>query len=84
MVLMQALTLRDMWLAVVLDFLSINTLWVLNEVARDLEDPFVYEPNDLPLARLQVGVLAAFTPCGLTLPFPGREGRGEMKGGGRG
>lgn len=29
------------------------TLWALNEVARDIEDPFTYEPNDIPLARLQ-------------------------------
>jgi len=28
-------------------------LWALNEVARDIEDPFTYEPNDIPLARLQ-------------------------------
>ncbi|KAL4524563.1 hypothetical protein Ndes2526B_g06763 [Nannochloris sp. 'desiccata'] len=29
------------------------TLWALNEVARDIEDPFTHEPNDIPLARLQ-------------------------------
>ena len=27
--------------------------WILNEVARDLESPFVFPPNDLPLARMQ-------------------------------
>ena len=31
-----------------------QTYWAMNEVARDLEDCFLYEPNDLPLARLQV------------------------------
>lgn len=33
------------------------TYWALNEVARDLEDPFIYDPNDLPLARIQVEFL---------------------------
>lgn len=27
--------------------------WALNEVARELEDPYCFEPNDIPLARLQ-------------------------------
>ena len=43
-----------LWLSVILDFIAVQTYWALNEVARDLEDPYVYEPNDLPLARLQV------------------------------
>ena len=34
--------------------MALQTYWAMNEVARDLEDPFVYEPNDLPLARFQV------------------------------
>jgi predicted membrane chloride channel (bestrophin family) len=25
----------------------------LNEVARDLESPFIFPPNDLPLPRMQ-------------------------------
>jgi hypothetical protein len=25
----------------------------MNEVARDLEDPFIYDPNELPLPRMQ-------------------------------
>ena len=33
--------------------------WSLNEVVRDVEDPFVYEPNDLPIARYQVLFLNA-------------------------
>lgn len=40
-------------LAVVLDMISVVTYYVLNEVARDLEDPFLYDPNDLPLANYQ-------------------------------
>ena len=43
-----------LWLAVIIDFFSVQAYWALNEVARDVEDPWVYEPNDLPLARLQV------------------------------
>lgn len=40
------------WFAVVVDFFSVLCYWSLAEVARDLEDPFVYDPNDLPLARI--------------------------------
>lgn len=32
---------------------AVLTYWALNEVARDLEDCFLYDPNDAPLARLQ-------------------------------
>ena len=42
------------WIGLVINFLSVQSYWSLNEVARDLEDPFVYDPNDLPLARYQV------------------------------
>ena len=45
---------KRMWLAILLDLISVQSYLVLNEVARDLEDPFVFEPNDLPLARIQV------------------------------
>lgn len=48
--------IEPLWLGVVLDFFCVQTYWALNEVARDLEDPYVYEPNDLPLARLQVSL----------------------------
>lgn len=43
-----------MWLAIIVDFCAVQSYWAMNEVARDLEDPFVYDPNDLPLARYQV------------------------------
>lgn len=42
------------WIGIVVNFFCVQSYWCLNEVARDLEDPFVYEPNDLPLARYQV------------------------------
>lgn len=43
-----------LWLAILIDIIAVQSFFALNEVARDLEDPFVYEPNDLPMARLQV------------------------------
>ena len=39
--------------AALLSFFAVMAYWALHEVARDLEDPFVYDPNDLPLARIQ-------------------------------
>ncbi len=33
------------------------------QVARDLEDPFVYSPNDLPTARLQVRLMSCKASC---------------------
>ena len=48
------------WMGIVVNFFCVQSYWCLNEVARDLEDPFVYDPNDLPLARYQVGGFTAF------------------------
>jgi predicted membrane chloride channel (bestrophin family) len=45
--------LRTVWLACLMDFVTVFCFWILNEVARDLESPFVFPPNDLPLARMQ-------------------------------
>ena len=42
------------WMGIVVNFICVQSYWCLNEVARDLEDPFVYDPNDLPLSRYQV------------------------------
>lgn len=42
------------WMGCLINFFCVQSYWCLNEVARDLEDPFVYDPNDLPLARYQV------------------------------
>jgi hypothetical protein len=41
------------WLSCTMTFMASFTYWVLHEVARDMEDPFLYEPNELPLSRLQ-------------------------------
>lgn len=46
--------INSTWMGLVVNFLCVQSYWGLNEVARDLEDPFVYDPNDLPLARYQV------------------------------
>lgn len=44
------------WIGLIVNFLSVQSYWSLNEVARDLENPFVYDPNayDLPLTRCEV------------------------------
>ena len=41
------------WLSATFAFIASLTYWLLHEVARDLEDPFLYEPNELPLPRKQ-------------------------------
>lgn len=45
--------LKAAWLAIVLDFVSVLSYWSMNEVARGLESPFIFPPNDLPLVTLQ-------------------------------
>lgn len=49
------------WMGIVVNFFCVQSYWCLNEVARDLEDPFIYDPNDLPLARYQVRRPAVIT-----------------------
>ena len=36
-----------------LSFVTILSYFGLNEVARDMEEPFLYPPNDLPCATFQ-------------------------------
>lgn len=48
-----AASIKTTWLALLITFISTMTHYGLNELARDLEDPFIYDPNDLPLARIQ-------------------------------
>lgn len=43
------------------------------QVARDLEDPFVYSPNDLPTARLQVRLMSCKASCS-AWPLPNDAG----------
>mmetsp|Transcript_2320 Transcript_2320/g.5445 ORF Transcript_2320/g.5445 Transcript_2320/m.5445 type:complete len:406 (+) Transcript_2320:23-1240(+) len=43
---------EDMGMAVALAFLSSCAGAALNEVAKEIEDPFGFDPNDLPLGRL--------------------------------
>ena len=45
--------IKSTWFGALLSFIATFTYWTLNEIARDLEDPFLYEPNDLPLPRIQ-------------------------------
>ncbi|XRB20716.1 bestrophin [Pseudoscourfieldia marina] len=43
----------DVVLAPFLTLVAVWAYWTLNEVARELEDPFIFDPNNLPLAKLQ-------------------------------
>lgn len=38
-------------LSIAFNFLTLVTHFALNELAKDLEDPFIHDPNDLPLVR---------------------------------
>mmetsp|Transcript_12415 Transcript_12415/g.31747 ORF Transcript_12415/g.31747 Transcript_12415/m.31747 type:complete len:462 (-) Transcript_12415:1232-2617(-) len=40
--------IKSLWLVILLNLLSVGTYWTINEVARDLEDPFILDPNDFP------------------------------------
>lgn len=51
----------SIWLGLFVNFFCVQSYWCLNEVARDLEDPFVFDPNDLPLARIQVSLHATMS-----------------------
>ncbi|KAG2439074.1 hypothetical protein HYH02_006601 [Chlamydomonas schloesseri] len=41
----------QLWMGVTMAFVVVLTYWSLNEVATEMEDPFGFDPNDLPLAR---------------------------------
>lgn len=43
----------ELWVAAVLTFLSTTVMTGMNEVARELENPFRNVPNELPLVTLQ-------------------------------
>ncbi|CAD7698439.1 unnamed protein product [Ostreobium quekettii] len=51
--LVTAAFIRNTPLAVVIAFISTWAHYALNEVSQDLEDPFIYEPNDLPMVQQQ-------------------------------
>lgn len=51
--LLMAAWIDETWLVFLMAFLSVWTYWTLNEVARDLEDPFLHDPNELPFPALQ-------------------------------
>ncbi len=42
----------DLWVALLMDAISVFSFFAMNEVACDLEDPFIGAPNNLPLAAL--------------------------------
>ena len=56
------LWVENTWFGAFLAFIATFTYWTLNEIARDLEDPFLYEPNEMPLPRIQVSFATAASP----------------------
>ena len=44
---------RAFWLAPLITFIAVSTYFLLHEVARELEDPFLHHPNEAPLAHYQ-------------------------------
>lgn len=46
-------SLQNRPIGITLSVVATWLAWAINESSRDMEDPFVMEPNDLPLARLQ-------------------------------
>jgi len=44
---------RAYWLAPGLTFIAVMTYFLIHEVARELEDPFLHQPNEAPLAHTQ-------------------------------
>lgn len=39
-------------LAAILSFLAVSLVQTINELARDLEDPFHYDPNQVPVSQM--------------------------------
>ena len=88
--------MRDPALAALLSYATVLSFWAVNENARDLEDPFVYDPSNLPLSwhqyrfneRLLAAARAAVhgVPAGATsdASAAGRGGGGGGRGGGAG
>jgi len=48
-----AALITETWVGAVFCYFATTTYWALNEIARDIEDPFLYDPNHLPLSWLQ-------------------------------
>ena len=44
--------IENVYLATLLTFVAVSTHVTLNEVATDIEDPFHYDPNELPLPQV--------------------------------
>lgn len=46
-------SVEDWALGIVFATIGAQAYWAMNEVAREMEDPYCFEPNDIPLPRLQ-------------------------------
>lgn len=44
---------QRIYVCLVINFFTVMTYFLLNEVAREIEDPFKHDPNDLPLKFMQ-------------------------------
>jgi len=44
--------LDSWWMLCAVNFVCVWSFYSMNEVCRELEDPFTYDPNDLPLVQL--------------------------------
>eukprot|EP00271_Cylindrocystis_brebissonii_P016723 TRINITY_DN4106_c0_g2_i1.p1 TRINITY_DN4106_c0_g2~~TRINITY_DN4106_c0_g2_i1.p1 ORF type:complete len:340 (-),score=31.46 TRINITY_DN4106_c0_g2_i1:862-1860(-) len=53
MPLLMANWIGQVWLAALTTFFSVFTFYVINEVAREIEEPFRFDPNDIPVANYQ-------------------------------
>ncbi|GAQ85495.1 hypothetical protein KFL_002380080 [Klebsormidium nitens] len=62
--LMMVAWLNNTWIVVLFTFAAVWSCFTLNEVAREIEEPWKYDPNDIPVAFLHhnfnLSLLAAF------------------------
>jgi predicted membrane chloride channel (bestrophin family) len=47
-----AAQVTDAALAAILTFLAVSLFQIINEIARDIEDPFHYDPNQMPVGQM--------------------------------
>lgn len=43
----------DVWLTALSTFFAVMAFYLINEVAREIEEPFKFDPNELPVAHYQ-------------------------------
>lgn len=58
---------KHLWFACIMNTLTVLCFLGLHEVARELENPFINVPNDLPLCTFQVSLLNLWVSAGNVL-----------------